>query len=112
MAFVAFPWLVERLPDLHKSRKTPVAFSFVESVIRRMRAKYRGIPRIPQHQRKLHAGIPVFRRLPFESMLKVERRTLHLISKREEEDPPGMASTLEYRTLFSSCQLSPSLNMP
>src|ERR1700734_577050 len=110
MALVAFPRLVERLPHLHKSRKTPVAFSFIESVICCMRAIYRGISRIPQHQRKLHAGIPVFRRLPFESMLKVERRTLHLVSKREEENPPRMASTLEYRALFSSCQLSPSLN--
>src|SRR5947209_17440310 len=102
MAFMVFPWLAERFPHLHKSREPPVAFSFVESVIRGMRAIYRGIPRIPQHQRKLHAGIPVIRRLPLESMFKVERRTLHLISKREEEDPPRMAPALEYRAFFSS----------
>src|SRR2546421_3402451 len=109
---MVFPGLVERLSDVHKSRKSPVTLSLVESVIGSMGAVYRRVAWIPKHECKLYASVPVFRRFSFESVLQVERCTLHLIAKWEKQNPPRMASAVKDRSFLPSRQLSPSFNTP
>ena len=59
-----------------------------------MRMVNGGIIRIPKDQDKLHAGVPVFRRLILEAVLKVERSMVDIVSIREEQDSPAGALSM------------------